>query len=414
MFENATTEIDDLSPEHLATEHCLIHGANELHPDLYPELDSISPRFFYRFLSIPDEAADRPEYIFVRRPDEDGLNRADYWRYHNFLFLWNNTWEAGCARRGLFKKEVPKELRWVTKQNADLRFVWRAATHSYDPYAALYHLLSRSTLERFGLPLLRRGLWPQLSAQHLLGHILPADFDERLEQALTYHLWPLLGARGGPSRFSRADPIRILSHNLDYWMPYIDIVAQRRNRNFSRTRFEDEKDEADYYAHRDEMPPGVSLQTPLCGGALWMGEIDALSATKEMIEVADERGNLRAILDSIRSHRIEDDFSERWSFEREDFERKLYSKRNKVKVTFVELDHTTPVHGPNSEAHENLLWEDFLTLLEPKERRVVVCLRNAETRLGNIAKLLGYANHSAISKHLAKIRRNAKKFFETE
>jgi hypothetical protein len=249
--------------------------------------------------------------------------------------------------------------------------------------------------------------------EHLLEHIITRDFDERMERALTYHLWPLLGARGAPSCFSREDPIRMLSHNLDYWMPYIDMVAQKRARSFGRTEFEDAKQKADYHKHKNEMPPGVSLQTPLFGGEIWCGEYEASEATREMIETADENGDLRAILDAVRSHRVEDDFSERWSFEREDFERKLYAKRNKVKVTFVELNDTVPVHGPQSELHEDLLWEDFFALLEPKERRVVVCLRKGLTRLGDIAKKLGYANHSPISKSLARVRRKAKKFLES-
>ena len=133
-----------------------------------------------------------------------------------------------------------------------------------------------------------------------------------------------------------------------------------------------------------------------------------------MVQFADERGDLRGILDAIRSHRIEDDFSKRWSFEREDFERKLYSKRSKVKVTFVELDDTISVHGPQSEAHENLLWEDFFTLLDAKEGRIVICLRNGVTKIGDVAGILGYANHSPVSKRLAQIRQNAKSFFEID
>jgi hypothetical protein len=225
-----------------------------------------------------------------------------------------------------------------------------------------------------------------------------------------YHLWPLLGARGAPSCFSSSDPIRMLSHNLDYWMPYIDIVAQRRARAFGRTEFENRRDQALYRRHQNKMPQGINLRTPLYGGSLWLGAAEAMNAAQEMIEAADEHGNLRSIIDAVRSHRIQDDFSSRWSFEREDFERRLYSKRSKNRVTFVQLDDTIPVHGPESEIHENLLWEDFFALVEPKERQVVVCLRSGITRISDIAKDLGYANHSFISRRLARIRQKAKRF----
>jgi hypothetical protein len=194
-------------------------------------------------------------------------------------------------------------------------------------------------------------------------------------------------------------------------MPYIDMVAQKRARGFGRTQFEDKKQKADYLKYRHKMPPGVTLQTPLFGGDIWRGQHEALEATREMVDVADKHGNLRAILDAVRSHRIHDDFSQRWSFEREDFERKVYSKRNKVKVTFVELDETVPVHGPQSEIHENLLWEDFFALLDAKERNIVVCLRNGATRL-DIAKDLGYANHSPVSKALTRIHLKAKRLLD--
>ena len=130
-----------------------------------------------------------------------------------------------------------------------------------------------------------------------------------------------------------------------------------------------------------------------------------------MVEAADKDGKLRAIIDVVRRHRVEDDFSEKWSWAKEDFERKLYSKRSKCRVTFVELSDTLPVHGPDKEVDTvtSLLWDDLLALIDRKDRNVVVCLRNGVTRVSEIAELLGYANHSAVSKKLARIRERAKK-----
>jgi hypothetical protein len=85
-----------------------------------------------------------------------------------------------------------------------------------------------------------------------------------------------------------------------------------------------------------------------------------------------------------------------------------------VRVSFVELDEAKPVHAPTSELHENLLWENFIALLDKKERRIVVCLKNGTTRLSEISKRLGYANHSPISKALKRIRDKAKKYLDIE
>ena len=113
-----------------------------------------------------------------------------------------------------------------------------------------------------------------------------------------------------------------------------------------------------------------------------MGEDEAWEVTRDLVDEADRDGRLRGIIDAVRSNRVEDDFTDQWSYAKEDFERKLYHKRTKVKVTFVELSDTIPVHGPRSEVFEELLWEDFLALLYHKERRVVVLLRNGVTRVG--------------------------------
>jgi hypothetical protein len=154
------------------------------------------------------------------------------------------------------------------------------------------------------------------------------------------------------------------------------------------------------------------IDRPLKGGPVWMGEDEAWSVTSEIISKADSRGHLRAIIDAVRSNRIEDDFSNIWSYEREDFERKLYKKRSKIKVSFVELNDTIPVQGPESEVYENLLWEDFMALLDQKERHITVLLRNGYTKVGDISKILGYANHSPVSKALARIREKAIHYLE--
>jgi hypothetical protein len=59
---------------------------------------------------------------------------------------------------------------------------------------------------------------------------LPLDFDERLAEAFSRHMWPLLNGRSGRFAFRDREPIRVLSHHLDFWLPYIDVVAQRRMR----------------------------------------------------------------------------------------------------------------------------------------------------------------------------------------
>jgi hypothetical protein len=144
-----------------------------------------------------------------------------------------------------------------------------------------------------------------------------------------------------------------------------------------------------------------------------MGEDDAAEKVAETVDAADGTGHLRGILDAVRSHRVADDFSSQWSNAREDFERKLYRKRNKVQVRFVELTDTIPVQGPESEILGRLVTNDFLALLDSQQREIVVLLSSGY-RQHEIAEQLGYANHSPISKKLAQIRRQAEQYFDLD
>ena len=45
-----------------------------------------------------------------------------------------------------------------------------------------------------------------------------------------------------------------------------------------------------------------------------------------------------------------------------------------------------------------------MALLDIKERQIVILIRNGCTKVGEISKILGYANHSPVSKALKRIR----------
>jgi hypothetical protein len=134
------------------------------------------------------------------------------------------------------------------------------------------------------------------------------------------------------------------------------------------------------------------------GGTIWSGEAGAIELTREIVAAADRDGRLSGIVDAIRSHRVEEDFSPIWSRAREDLERKLYRKRSKVQPVFIELYDTVPTHGPESEVTDRVAWQHFFTLLDKKEKRIVICLRSGPTTVGDIARELGYPYHSPISK----------------
>lgn len=408
-----------MNPEKIVDvdEFFLAKGEETL-PEHFPELYNISAGLLHCFDFIPRATeVYPPEFVYI--PLDVTKSPVNKQRLLTELTItqWNAAWEAGHLRSQFIPQVIqtgfPKKLRWISKyQNVNLYLIPDDGQTKFEAFAPLYHLLPLSVLQRFGLPALKRGLWPPSMHNDVLNSHARNDFGERLSKAFARHIWPLIDSGSKLNAFSSGDSLVVLSHNLNYWLPCIYKLAEERLRNFSRVDFESREQFEELKRIRDTMPPNVEANRPLRGGSIWYGEHEAWDATKELIEIADEQGKLRGIIDAVRSNRVEDDFSNLWSYAKEDFERKLYRKRAKTRVTFVELDEAKPVHAPTAEVHEELLWEDFMVLLKPKERRIVVCLKNGITRVSDISKELGYANHSPVSKALKQIRRKAEQYLE--
>jgi len=414
MNQSSRTNLKDVEYYKLTHEYLL--NKSELSVNTHPSLRSFSGAFVYVCLPRPEEEMS-PEYVYIASSEnvEPGImhNRAPI-ETQLFIADWNLAWESGQLRHYLLKEKIPKELKWINRyKNHNIFLIPRFSFHRYDGYSPLYHLIPAHILEYNDLPLLKGGQWPPLLSYGIKNSLLPRDFDQRLSKAFAYYIWPSLISGSKISAFSPRDPIKLLAHNLDYWLPNIHKVIENRLKAFGRVdNYED--GQRTQIARARAKNPRLEINRPFRGGTIWQGKDEAKEATREMIEYADSNGQLRSIIDAIKSNRIEDDFSERWSYAKEDFERKLYRKRSKYKVTFVELKDTIPVQGPETEIHGNLFWEDFFALLNDKEKRIVVCLREGTTKLGEISRILGYANHSPVSKALARIRQKAKRLIDRQ
>ena len=328
---------------------------------------------------------------------------------------WNYLWEAAQHRREAFDQhrltgDLPKVAAWINNLPEINTYLIADTKTKYDAYAPLYHLLPKRLLDRHKLPAMKRPLWPNNGVGWWHEKILPSDFTQRLSSAFAEYAWRYIDSGSGLRAFSSTDPLALLSHNLDFWLPSAVSVIEDRMREFERVKPETPKQRRLLAKAQRESYPDIAIERPRMGGTLWRGEEEATLIMKEIVNVADRGGQLRGIIDAVRSNRIVDDFSQCWSFAREDFERKLHSKRSKVRVSFVELKDTLPVHSPRSEYTDNLLWQDFSALLNIRERHIIICLRNGTTKLGDIATSLGYANHSPVSKALARIRKKAVEF----
>jgi hypothetical protein len=374
--------------------------------DLYPRATNLSAGHLYRRVIRPHVPLP-PEYVTLPTTGTAGDDRT---RLEVAIANWNTVWEAAQFRRRFFSEaDLPPVMREVADRgDVNVVFVPRTASR-YHEYAPLFHLLSHQTVQRYGLPPLRCAQWPYLIEMDPVDRVLPADFAERLSRAWASTVWRHLNS-GSPLRaFSDSDPVRLLAHNLDFWLPAVTAAIQEI---LGYLPVVDPTIEEEPVPLMDGsfLEDAVAV-SPRMGTELWQGESEAAAVVQMTVDHADADGRLRGIIDAVRSHRVEDDFSERWSYAREDFERKLYSKRSKVRVRFVELTETIPVQGPETEVIDRMVYADFLAMLDPRERQVVVLLHSGITKLGEIATLMGYKNHSPVSKRLARIAEKAAAHF---
>jgi hypothetical protein len=395
--------------------------AEERAPRCFPSFRTLSAAFICSFVPLPDEKL-APEYVTVPvRGVEERL----------FVSEWNTMWEAGYLRSMRDEAALPPAFEWLSRfQGHNVYLLPGGDAEVYHRFAVLYHLLPLSVLRRFGLPPLHRGIWPfTLDTMHDVG--FPADLQRRLERAWSYHIWPLLaGGRLGDKRnYSHDDPLRLLSHGLEYWLPHAYAMIENLVPDlFERVPLDTDELRARYEEIRSSPEAeGLDFARPRMGGYLWSGEGEAREITAAIVNAADADGRLRAVIDAIQTNRQEDDFSDRWSNAKVDFERAFHHTRAKTKIVFVEVPGTIPVQGPHAEincapvagasdtaaeAVTDVVWEQLMSLVDAKARRIVVLLRSGETRVGEISKILGYANHAPVSKRLRAIRELAHRYLD--
>jgi hypothetical protein len=148
------------------------------------------------------------------------------------------------------------------------------------------------------------------------------------------------------------------------------------------------------------------VRRPLMGGLLW--DIDSMEEREGILQDAidgvEGMESLAPVLEVLHGHRTHDDFSSRYSWVKEDFERAFYSKRSKIKVEMVETLDDAPVWSSgDNEGYDHALFRDVMAVLDARERKLIVALRMGRTAT-EIAREEGLAGHAAISRKIAKIK----------
>lgn len=160
----------------------MLAEGSDLEPDNYPNLYNFSAAFFVKRLPV-DMAPVLPEYVYVPLPPlVAGLQTEERVRLGGAIAEWNSYWETGRFRADLLAERMPAELSNLAATTGHNIFLMPDDPESrYEAYAPLFHLLPRRVLERFGLPLLRRGCWPYLTTDHAVPNYLPDDFGQTVE-----------------------------------------------------------------------------------------------------------------------------------------------------------------------------------------------------------------------------------------
>lgn len=383
-------------------------------PEQFPSYRAISAGMaFFSRVPVYNGPAAALEFLPVRMPADD--RTIEHQLTFHEMMNWNMQWEGG-PYRGFQTDELPEPLQFLRgleappskRPSSDIVLFPEDPSNIYEKWAALYHLLPMSWLRRYQLPVPGRGIWPVKGARWF-PKLSPGLYSP-LSRAFAELVWRNgLGPSGSPlGAFDRRESLVLLSHDLAYWRGPVEKLIRARCRALGRVPREDEDKHPSSIRRQDDL----SFERPTYGTELWTGEQEAFETARELVDLADADGRLRACIDALRSHRVEDDFSPLWSCAREDFERKLYRKRSKVRISFVEFTDREPFHDADGELQGNILCRDLLALVEPRDRRIVVCVQSGATNVADIARSLGYANHTPVSKALARIRRRAAKLLD--
>jgi hypothetical protein len=188
-------------------------------------------------------------------------------------------------------------------------------------------------------------------------------------------VWDYLGIRGGMEKYSGYDPFWQMAHIWALWAKVFRTMGLTPERFFS-------------YPEPGNPIPYLSYE-------------DAADTVREMAEYFVSHSQFPQWLEAVKEHRAHEDYDSRSSSVKMDFHRKWYHTRAKVKVLdFIQAEE--PGYYPYDNIDSRLDVERFTERLDGKNQRIVELLQEGYTQT-EIAKMLGFANHSGICKRIKKI-----------
>lgn len=349
------------------------------------------------------------EIVFVDRDLESPTRlEEDY-----AITMWNMAHDGGHLRPGDIFDSVTSQVPGIARRtNPNIFLAPRLSSGYSELHAMLASLLPDPALQAAQIKRPRANL-----ALSLVGRYqLPDDYAFRVEMAFASFIWSKLfpGTRNQRSAFARTSTARILAGDVRFWMQRILRVALDRR----ETRMTSVKDDPEWKPLclldqefrrelADEDLTKFQLRRPLYGGDLWDPEspTDREGVIQEAIDGGGSQQSLAPILDLLRTQRAHDDFSNCYSWVKEDFERSFYSKRARLKVELISTIDDAPVWDTSDcDGYSALLFRDLLAFVDPKERKLLLAIREGQTPC-EIAKAEGLRGHATISRRIAALKR---------
>lgn len=350
----------------------------------------------------------QPEFVLVEEDEFRCLDSAI-----GSVTLWNSSYEGGKYRHSK-RFELPPRILARVEECRNPNFFLVLRRNSGTPlHAMLSTLLPRPYLERYDLEQIVPSLW--------LTHCRGEDnygapgWSDRVEAAFSHFIWTRLlkGSRHASSHYSSDFPVKTLCGDPFYWMQRLYRLALERYEKFAEAEEKEGWDSLEFIEGElskefGSMPEDLSVRRPREGGTLWDHEdaAECDSVVEELISGAGVMESATSLVDLILSHSTHEDFSEKHSWIRQDFERAFYSKRSKnVKVVLASTLDNFPVDVSGvPTGYESALFRDVLSSFDPHSRRLLIALRHGHTTR-EMADAMHYKSHSFLSQRLGGIRR---------
>lgn len=324
---------------------------------------------------------------------------------------WNLSYRGGFARSGW--KEIFKLVPAIKRsRNPNVVIVPRHKGFT-ELHTMLASVVPNTILKGHGIEKHRANfvLWPSTTLESLAD---PKAYAKSAAQAFEQYIWDKLAPRKrlNSGFFAKDSPLRLLAGDSAFWMHRLYRVAMDIAEYFEQATDDPnwkplEAFERNLYAQIPEHErASYQVVRPRKGGRLWEPDDEQTCGeiVNEVVHGGETLESLDPVLDVLHSDKTHEDFSEKWSPVKEDFERSFYSKRAKIKVSFIETVDNCPVWSAGEPLGErDVIFRDLLSFFNRKERHIILAVRSGKT-VSEIAQDLGLEGHAVVSRKLRAIK----------